>query len=129
MVEGIHFGGLIHDLGKIQIPAEILSKPTRITAVEFELIKGHAQVGYDILKGIDYPWPVAEMARQHHERARVLAVADVVEAMASHRPYRPGLGIDKALAEIERGSGTVYDPLVADACLRLFREKSYKLPD
>ena len=147
MVEGIHFGAMIHDLGKIQIPAEILSKPTRISPVEFELIKGHAQAGYDILKGIDFPWPVAEMARQHHERldgsgypqglkgdsilleARVLAVADVVEAMASHRPYRPGLGIDKALAEIERGRGTVYDAFVADACLRLFREKSYQLPD
>jgi PAS domain S-box-containing protein len=146
MVEGIHFGAMIHDLGKIQIPAEILSKPTRISPVEFALIKGHAQAGYDILKGIDFPWPVAEMARQHHERidgsgypqglkgeqilleARVLAVADVVEAMASHRPYRAGLGIDKALAEIERGRGTAYDPLVADACLRLFREKSYLLP-
>jgi PAS domain S-box-containing protein len=147
MVEGIHFGALIHDLGKIQIPAEILSKPTRISPLEFELIKGHAQAGYDILKGIDFPWPVAEMARQHHERidgsgyprglkgeeilleARVLAVADTVEAMASHRPYRAGLGIDKALAEIERGRGHIYDPLVANACLRLFREKDYRLPD
>jgi len=145
-VEGIHFGALIHDLGKIQIPAEILSKPTRISPVEFELIKGHAQAGYEILKGIDFPWPVAEMARQHHERldgsgyprglkgeeilleARVLAVADVVEAMASHRPYRAGLGIDKALAEIERGRGSIYDPLVADACQRLFRDKEYRLP-
>ena len=145
-VEGIHFGALIHDLGKIQVPAEILSKPTRISAVEFELIKGHAQAGYEILKGIDYPWPVAEMARQHHERldgsgyprglkgeeilleARVLAVADTIEAMASHRPYRPGLGIDKALAEIERGRETAYDPLVVDACLRLFRAKGYRLP-
>jgi putative two-component system response regulator len=145
-VEGIHFGALIHDLGKIQVPAEILSKPTRISPVEFELIKGHAQAGYEILKGIEYPWPVAEMARQHHERldgsgyprglkgddilleARVLAVADTVEAMASHRPYRPGLGIDKALAEIKRGRGSIYDPLVADACLRLFRDKGYQLP-
>ena len=146
MVEGIRFGGMIHDLGKIQVPAEILSKPTRISPLEFELIKGHAQAGYEILKGIDFPWPVAEMARQHHERldgsgypqglkgeeilleARVLAVADTVEAMASHRPYRAGLGIDKALAEIERGRGSGYDPLVADACLRLFRDKGYKLP-
>ena len=145
-VEGIHFGSLIHDLGKIRIPAEILSKPTRLMPVEYELIKGHAQAGYDILKGIDFPWPAAEMALQHHERmdgsgypqglkgdaiileARVLAVADTVEAMASHRPYRPGLGIEKALTEIEKGRGIIFDVLVADACLRLFREKGYTLP-
>jgi PAS domain S-box-containing protein len=144
--EGIHFGSLIHDLGKIRVPAEILSKPSRLSAIEFELIKVHAQAGYDILKGIDFPWPVAQMVRQHHERlngsgypqglkgdeiileARVLAVADTVEAMASHRPYRPGLGIDKALAEVERGRGMLFDPQVVDACLRLFRERGYKLP-
>jgi HD-GYP domain-containing protein (c-di-GMP phosphodiesterase class II) len=146
MVEGIHFGGLIHDLGKIQVPAEILAKPTRLTPIEFELIKMHPQAGYDILKGIDFPWPIAQMVLQHHERmdgsgypkglkgeqivleARILSVADVVEAMASHRPYRPGLGIDKALEEIARGRGTVYDAQVAHACLRLFRERNYQLP-
>jgi PAS domain S-box-containing protein/putative nucleotidyltransferase with HDIG domain len=145
-VEGIHFGALIHDVGKIQVPAEILSKPTRLLPLEFELVKAHSQAGYDILKGIDFPWPVAEIAWAHHERldgsgypnglkgeqiileARILSVADVVEAMSSHRPYRPGLGIDKALAEIERGRASVYDPHVVDACLRLFREKHYQLP-
>lgn len=144
--EGIHFGGLIHDVGKIQVPAEILSKPSRLRPVEYELVKAHPQVGYDILKGIDFPWPVAQMVLQHHERlngsgyphrlrgeeilleARILAVADVVEAMASHRPYRPGQGIEKALAEIERNHGTLYDTQAVDACLLLFREKGYRLP-
>jgi PAS domain S-box-containing protein/putative nucleotidyltransferase with HDIG domain len=144
-VEGIHFGALIHDLGKIQIPAEILSKPTRLTKLEFELIKTHPQAGYDIVKGIDFPWPVAAMVHQHHERldgtgypqalkaeeicieARILAVADVVEAMASHRPYRPGLGIEKALKEIEDKRGKWFCPDAVDACLRLFREKGFSL--
>jgi PAS domain S-box-containing protein/putative nucleotidyltransferase with HDIG domain len=145
-VEGLRFGAIIHDLGKIKIPAEILVKPTRLTPIEYELIKGHALAGYDILKGISFPWPVAQMVRQHHERidgsgypdglkdgaiiaeARILAVADTVEAMSSHRPYRPGLGIDKALAEIERGRGAQYDVQTVDACLRLFRENGYTLP-
>lgn len=145
-IEGIRFGAMIHDLGKIKIPAEILVKPTRLMPIEYEFIKQHAQAGYDILKGIDFPWPVAQMVLQHHERldgsgypnglkgdavireARILAVADVVEAMSSHRPYRPGLGLDTALAEIERGRGTAYDAAVVDACLRLFREKGYTLP-
>lgn len=144
--EGIHFGALVHDLGKIQVPAEILSKPSRLTPIEYELVKGHPEVGYDILKSIDFPWPVAQMVLQHHERldgsgyprglggdaivleACVLAVADVVEAMASHRPYRPGMGVDKALAEIERNRGRLYCPQAVDACLRLFRERSYRLP-
>jgi PAS domain S-box-containing protein len=146
IVEGIHFGAMIHDLGKIQVPAEILSKPSRLTNLEYELIKVHAQSGYEILKGIEFPWPVAQMVLQHHERAdgsgypqqlkgdaiileaRILAVADTVEAMASHRPYRPGLGLEKALAEIERGSGTAYDGEVAKCCLSLFREQGYVLP-
>ena len=145
-VEGIRMAGYMHDVGKIGLPSELLSKPTRLTPVEFELIKGHSRQGYEILKGIEFPWPVAQVALQHHERhdgsgypqglrgdeiapeARVMAVADVVEAMASHRPYRPGLGIDKALAEIQRGRGTAYEPAVADACLRLVREKGYTLP-
>ena len=142
-VEGIHFGALIHDLGKIQVPAEILAKPTRLSKVEFELIKTHPQAGYEIVKGIDFPWPVADMVHQHHERldgsgypqglkgdaivleARILAVADVVEAMASHRPYRPARRLDEALKEVEAKRGAWFDPAVVDACLRLFREKAF----
>lgn len=142
-IEGIRFGALIHDVGKIQVPAELLAKPARLTGAEFELVKSHPEAGYDIVKGIDFPWPVAAMICQHHERldgtgypsglrgerialeARVLAVADVVEAMASHRPYRPGLGIEAALAEIERHSGQRYDPDAVRACVRLFREKGF----
>ena len=146
-IEGLRVAGHLHDVGKMIIPSEILSKPGRLTPIEFELIKGHPQSGYDVLKDVEFPWPVAEVALQHHERmdgsgypqrlkgeailleARIMAVADVMEAMSSHRPYRPGLGIDKALAEIERGRGTAYDPAVADACLRLFRERGYRLPE
>jgi PAS domain S-box-containing protein len=143
--EGLRVAGYLHDIGKITIPAEILSKPGKLSPIEYLLIKGHAQASYDVLKGVEFPWPVAEVARQHHERldgsgypqglkgesimleARILAVADVIEAMSSHRPYRAGLGTDKALAEIESGSGSVYDPQVVDACLRLFREKGYTI--
>ena len=142
---GLRIAGQLHDIGKITIPSEILSKPGRLNAAEFMLIKGHAQASYDVLKNVEWSWPVAEIALQHHERmdgsgypqglkgeailleARILAVADVIEAMSSHRPYRPGLGIEAALAEIERGRGTVYDANVADACLRLFREKGYTI--
>ena len=124
----------------------ILSKPGRLSALEFELIKDHAQTGYDVLKNVEFPWPVADVALQHHERldgsgypqglkgeeirieARIMAVADVIEAMSSDRPYRPGRGLEQTLAEIERGRGSAYDPVVADACLRLFREKGYVLP-
>ena len=144
-IEGLRVGGYLHDVGKVSIPTEILSKPGRLSPVEMELIRTHAQAGYDVLKDIEFPWPVAQIALQHHERidgsgypkglkgediileARITAVADVVESMATHRPYRPALGLDKALAEIERGSGSLYDPQVADACLRLFREKGYQL--
>ena len=144
--EGLRVAGYLHDIGKMTIPSEILSKPGRLSSVEFELIKGHAQASYDVLKEVDFPWPVARIAREHHERmdgsgypqglkgeailleARIMAVADVIEAMASHRPYRAGLGIEQALAEIERGRGSVYDPVVADACLRLFRERRFQLP-
>jgi len=140
-IKGIRFGALIHDLGKIQIPAEILAKPTQLSRIEFELIKQHPEAGYDILKTIDFPWPVAQMVLQHHERldgsgypqglkgdaitleSRILTVADVVEAIATHRPYRPSLGIESALAEIEAKRGCWYDAQVVDACLRLFREK------
>jgi PAS domain S-box-containing protein len=144
-IEGIHFGGLIHDLGKLYVPAEILSKPGRLSPVEFELVKQHPQAGYDIIKAIEFPWPVARMVLEHHERldgsgypgrlmgdailfeARLLAVADVVESMSSHRPYRPALGHDSALEEIERNRGRLYDAAVVDACLRLFREKGFSL--
>jgi PAS domain S-box-containing protein/putative nucleotidyltransferase with HDIG domain len=137
-VEGLRVVGLLHDVGKVSVPAEILSKPARLTPAEFDLIKAHPQTGYEILKGIDFPWPVAEIVLEHHERldgsgyprglkgeaisleARILGVADVVEAMVSHRPYRPALGVDKALGEVEAGAGVLYDPEVVNVCLQLF---------
>lgn len=146
-LEGLRVAGYLHDVGKVAIPAEILSKPAKLTPVEFMLIQGHPQAGYDVLKSAEFPWPVAEIVLQHHERmdgsgyprglkgeailleARILAVADTVEAMSSHRPYRPSQGIEKALAEIEKGSGSVYDPDVANACLRLFRNEGYQIPE
>lgn len=145
--QGLRVAGNLHDIGKISISLEILTKPEPLTAAEWRLIHMHPQVGYDLLKGIDLPWPVAEVAWQHHERmdgsgyprglrgdeiileARIVMVADVVESMASRRPYRHGLGIDRALEEIERGSGRLYDPVAVDACLRLFREHAYVVPD
>jgi PAS domain S-box-containing protein/putative nucleotidyltransferase with HDIG domain len=144
-ISGIRMAGMIHDIGKMRVPAEILSKPTELSHIEFDLIKSHAEVGYKILETIAFPYPVAKIAYQHHERidgsgypqglkgdeilieARILAVADVMEAMASHRPYRPGLGIDAALNEIEKNRGTLYDKTVADACLKLFWEKGFQL--
>jgi putative nucleotidyltransferase with HDIG domain len=144
-IDGIRMVGSIHDIGKLSIPAEILSKPTKLTDTEFNLIKDHSQSGYEMLKNVESPWPLAEIVYQHHERmdgsgyprnlkgdeiiieARIMAVADVVEAMASHRPYRPGLGIDEALAEIEKNRGILYDNTVVDACLKLFRERGYQL--
>jgi PAS domain S-box-containing protein len=143
-IEGLRMAGLIHDLGKINVPAEILSKPGRLDDIEYGLVKAHPQVGYDILKSIDFPWPVAEIVLQHHERmdgsgypqglsgqdilleARILAIADVVEAMASHRPYRPAHRLDRALEEISQNKGTLYDPEAVDACLRLFTEKGFE---
>ncbi|MDO9010630.1 MAG: HD domain-containing protein [Gallionella sp.] len=144
-VEGLRMAGVVHDIGKIHVPAEILSNPSKLTAAEFEIIKTHPQAGYDILKGIDFPWPVAEIVYQHHEKldgsgyprglkgeeilleARILTVADVVEAMASHRPYRPGFGVFPSLQEIARNKGKFYDKKVVTACLRLFMEKNYEL--
>ena len=146
-VEGIRMAGLIHDLGKIQIPAEILSKPGKLSELEFSLIKIHPQVGYDLLKDIEFPWPIAQMVLQHHEmmdgsgypqglagdeimlEARILTVADIVEAMSSHRPYRPALGIEKALEQIRQDRGTLLDPDVVDACLKLFKEEYQFLGD
>jgi PAS domain S-box-containing protein len=143
-IDGIRMAGTIHDIGKLSIPAEILSKPTKLTELEYRLIQEHPRQGYEILKNVESPWPLAEMVYQHHERldgsgyprhlkgeeilieARILSVADVVEAMASHRPYRPGLGIAAALEEISRNRGVLYDAQAVDACLRLFTEKGYK---
>lgn len=142
-IEGIRIASLIHDIGKISLPAEILSKPSKLTEIEYSLIKDHPQIGYDILKSIEFPWPVAQIILQHHERlngsgyprglkgddilleARIMGVVDVVEAMSSHRPYRPALGIDKALEEISQNRGIIYDPVVVDACLKLFKEKGF----
>jgi len=143
-VEGIRVASLIHDIGKIGLPTEILSKPTRLSDIEFSLIKDHSRIGYDILKSIDFSYPVAQIVLQHHERlngsgypnhlkgdkilleARIIGVADVVEAMSSHRPYRAAVGIDKALEEISQNRGILYDPEVVDACLKLFKEKEFK---
>lgn len=145
MGESLRLVGMIHDLGKIAIPADILAKPTRLRPTEYELIKDHPRLGYEVLSTVEFLKPVAEIVLQHHERldgsgyplglvgdqirmeARIIAVADVVEAMFSHRPYRPGLGIDAALEEIESHAGRTYDPEVAAACLRLFREKGFVL--
>ena len=144
-INGIRLAGIVHDIGKISVPAEILTKPTRLTELESNIIKTHSHVGYDILKDIEFPWPIAQIVLQHHERmdgsgypqgisgeeilleARILGVADVVEAMFSHRPYRPALGIDKALEEISQKSGSLYDPEVVDACMKLLTEKRFKL--
>ena len=144
-IYGIRMAGSIHDIGKLSIPAEILSKPTRLTTLEFSLIQEHPLKGYEMLKDVESPWPLAQIVYQHHElvngsgyprnlkgddiliEARILAVADVVESMASHRPYRPALGIEAALEEIETNRGILYDNAVADACLRLLREKGFHL--
>lgn len=146
-IAGLHMAGVVHDIGKLSIPAEILAKPTTLSNIEYALMKEHAFSGYHILKDIDSPWPLAQVVYQHHERmdgsgyprnlkgeeilleARIMAVADVVESMASHRPYRPAVGIELALEEIENNKGILYDTVVAEACLRLFREKGYTLQD
>jgi PAS domain S-box-containing protein len=143
-VDTIRIAGSIHDIGKISVPSEILSKPGKLTNIEFSLIKLHPQTGYEILKDAELPYPIAEIVFQHHERldgsgypqglkngqilleSQIVAVADVVEAMASYRPYRPALGIEVALEEIEKNKGVLYDTGVVDACLRLFREKGFK---
>ena len=144
-VEAVRMAASIHDIGKLHIPAEILSKPTKLSDIEYSMIKEHPRIGAEILKNVESPWPLAEIVHQHHERlngsgypsglkgdqigleARILAVADVVEAMATHRPYRPSLGIKSALMEIENLRGIAFDADVADACLRLFREKGYQM--
>lgn len=143
-VRAIRVAGDIHDIGKISIPAEILSRPSKLNKIEFDIIKTHPQVGYEILKNVDFPWAVAQIVLQHHERidgsgypsglrseeilpeARIIAVADTVEAMASHRPYRPALGVEKALIEILRFKGILFDSEAVDACLYLFRKENFQ---
>ena len=145
-IDGLRIIGQVHDIGKIGIPAEILSKPGRLSRSEMDLIRENCDKGYEILKSVEYPWPIADAVLQHHERmdgtgypqglsgdqigieARIMAVADTIEAMSAHRPYRAGLGLDAALNEIERGSGIQYDTVTAEACLTLFREDRYELP-
>jgi PAS domain S-box-containing protein len=144
--QGLRLAASIHDLGKIGVPAEILAKPGRLTDIQYELIKEHAQLGYEIVKRVQFPWPIAQMILQHHEKldgsgyprglkadeilleSRILAVADVVEAMSSHRPYRPSLGIDAALDEVLSKKGTLYDPEAVEACVSLLRREGYQLP-
>ena len=143
-IEAIKFASLIHDIGKFIIPGEILSKPSKLSKTEFTLIKEHPKTGYNIIKDVEFPWEIASIILQHHERldgsgypmglkdkeilleAKILAVADVVEAMNSHRPYRPALGIDKALEEISMNKGKLYDSDAVDACIKLFKEDGFK---
>jgi PAS domain S-box-containing protein/putative nucleotidyltransferase with HDIG domain len=145
-MKGINTAAILHDIGKLHVPFEILNKPGSLEDIEFAMLKKHPQTAYDILKGIEFPWPVARIVQQHHERldgsgypaglvgdailpeARIIGVADVVEAMSSHRPYRPGKGIESALEEIHKARGSFYDPEAVDACLSLFR-KGFVLPD
>jgi len=142
-IEGIHMAGILHDIGKIAVPGEILSKPGKLSEVEFLLIQSHSMVGYEILRNIEFPWPIAKITLQHHERmdgsgypeglsgvnilleARILAVADVIEAISSHRPYRPTLSIEIAIKEISQDRGTLYDPDVVDAALKLLTKKEF----
>ena len=144
-IQGIHFAGVIHDIGKISVPGEILSKPGKISKNELGIIKEHPRAGHNILKTVDFPWPIAQIVLQHHEKidgsgypdgisgddilieSKILAVADVIEAMSSHRPYRPTLGVDVALREVQQNKNILYDSNVVDACLRLFNEKGYRL--
>ncbi len=146
-IEGLYLAAQIHDLGKISIPAEILGMPRKLTDIEFALMKTHSKAGYDIVKDIDFPWPIARIILEHHERidgsgypegkhkdeilmeSRILAVADCVEAIASHRPYRPALGIETALGEISANSGTLFDPEAVTACMALFRTQGFTFPD
>lgn len=139
-LQGLRLAALVHDLGKIQVPFEILNKPGRLSPIEYDLVKTHAEAGYMVLKGLDFPWPLADMVHQHHEaldgtgypqglrgdqilpESRILTVADIVESMSSHRPYRPSLGLDRALEEIQRLRGTKLDPVVVDACLKLAQQ-------
>ena len=146
-IEGVYMAASIHDIGKISLPAEILSKPLKLTEIERKMIQAHSKVGYDILNGVDFSWPIAQIVLQHHERmdgsgyphglggkevlieARIVGVADVVETMASHRPYRPAMGLDRALEEVMKNKGRLYDEKVVNACLILFNEKGFEFPE
>lgn len=143
-IEGIRIASLVHDIGKVNLPTEIVSKPSKLVEVEFNLIKNYPKVGYDILREVDFPWPIAEIVLQHQEKidgsgyprglkgdeicieAKILGVANVVEAMTSYRSYRPAISIDKSLAEISKNKNILFDPEVVDACIKLFKEKSFK---
>ena len=143
-IEGTRVASLVHDIGKVNLPTEIISKPKKLVEVEFNLVKNYPRVGYDILKKVDFPWPIAEIVLQHQEKidgsgyprglkgdeicieAKILGVANVVEAMSSYKSYRPALGIDEALAEILKYKNILFDPEVVDTCLILFKEKGFK---
>jgi len=143
-IEGTKIASLVHDIGKVDLPTEIISKPSKLVEVEFNLIKNYPNVGYDILKKVDFPWPIAEIVLQHQEKidgsgyprglkgdeicieAKILGVANVVEAMSSYKSYRPALSIDEALTEIYKNKNILFDPEVVDTCLKLFKEKDFK---
>jgi putative nucleotidyltransferase with HDIG domain len=145
MIDGIRVAGLLHDIGKVTVPTEILTKPGRLSKIEFAMIRDHSKVAFDILKNVEFDWPIARIVLQHHERlngsgypdgisgddilpeARILAVADVVEAMCTDRPYRPALGVEEALAELTRGDGTLYDSEVVRACKKVLNERGFKV--
>ncbi len=140
----IRLAASVHDSGKVSVPAEVLTKPRRLSDIEYELIRRHSQVGYEVLSTIDFPWPIARIVLQHHERvdgsgypagiagdeialeARIIGVPDVVEAMATYRPYRPALGIDAAIAGISQNSGVLYDESVVKACVRVIMERGFR---
>jgi HD-GYP domain-containing protein (c-di-GMP phosphodiesterase class II) len=143
-IEGTKIASLVHDIGKVNLPTEIVSKPSKLVEVEFNLIKNHPRVGYNILKKVDFPWPIAKIVLQHQEKidgsgyprglkgdeicieAKILGVANVVEAMSSYKSYRPALSIDEALAEIIENKNILFDPKVVDTCIKLFKEKNFK---
>jgi putative nucleotidyltransferase with HDIG domain len=144
-IEGVRFASLVHDVGKVNLPTEIVSKLNKLSEVEFNFIKNHPKISYNILKKVDFPWPIAEIVFQHQEKidgsgyprglkgaeilieAKILGVANVIEAMSSSRSYRPAISIDESLAEISKNKNILFDPEVVDACLRLFKEKRFKL--
>jgi putative nucleotidyltransferase with HDIG domain len=146
-IEGVEIAAMIHDIGKVSIPAEVLTKPGVLNSFELAMLRSHVQAGFNIVKHIHFPWPIAQIILQHHERldgsgypnglsgdnileeARIIAVADTVEAMSSNRPYRASLGIDAALQVIEDGSGVLFDEKVVKACLKLFNQNNYKFPE
>jgi len=143
-IEGVRFASLVHDVGKVNLPAEIVSKPSKLVEVEFNLLKNHPRTGYEILEKVDFPWPIAEIVFQHQEKidgsgyprglkgdeilieAKILGVANAVEAMSSYKSYRPALSIDESLTEISKYENILFDPEVVDACLKLFKEKGFK---